>query len=195
MAPFYKYGFFCDEMSLVLAFVLGTGFGFFLERAGFGSARKLAAQFYLYDMSVFKVMFTAIVTALLGVTYLGWLGWLDLSLVYLVPTHLVPQIVGGLVLGVGFVVGGYCPGTSVASLATGRVDGFVYAFGIGAGTLVYAEVYPAIKDFVNSNDMGQVTLPEVLHLPWGLIVFVVVVIAVAGFSAATLVERHFGDKA
>ena len=195
MAPFYKYGFFGDEMSLILAFVLGTGFGFFLERAGFGSARKLAAQFYLYDMSVFKVMFTAIVTAMLGVTYLAWLGWLDLSLVYLVPTHLVPQIVGGLVLGVGFVVGGYCPGTSVASLATGRVDGFVYAFGIGAGTLVYAEVFPWIKGFVNSNDMGQVTLPEVFDLPWGLVVFAVVLIAVAGFSAATLVERRFGDKA
>jgi uncharacterized membrane protein YedE/YeeE len=195
MAPFYKYGFFGDEMSLVLAFVLGTGFGFFLERAGFGSARKLAAQFYLYDMSVFKVMFTAIVTAMLGVTYLGWIGWLDLSLVYLVPTHLLPQIVGGLVLGVGFVVGGYCPGTSVASLATGRIDGFVYAFGIGAGTLVYAEVFPWIKGFVNSNAMGQVTLPEVFNLPWGLLVFAVVLIAVAGFSAATLVERRFGDEA
>ena len=195
MAPFYKYGFFGDEMSLVLAFVLGTGFGFFLERAGFGSARKLAAQFYLYDMSVFKVMFTAIVTAMLGVTYLGWIGWLDLGQVYLVPTFLVPQIVGGLVLGVGFVVGGYCPGTSVASLATGRVDGFVYAFGIGAGTLVYAEVFPWIKGFVNSNEMGQVTLPEVFDLPWGLLVFAIVLIAVAGFSAATLVERHFGDKA
>jgi hypothetical protein len=194
MAPFYKYGFFGDEMSLVLAFVLGTGFGFFLERAGFGSARKLAAQFYLYDMSVFKVMFTAIVTALLGVTYLGWIGWLDLSQVYLVPTYLVPQVVGGLVLGVGFVVGGYCPGTSVASLATGRVDGMVYAGGILAGTLAYAEVYPWLKGFVNSNPMGQVTLPEVLHLPWGLVVFAVVVVAVAGFSAATLVERRFEDK-
>jgi hypothetical protein len=194
MAPFYKYGFFGDEMSLVLAFVLGTGFGFFLERAGFGSARKLAAQFYLYDMSVFKVMFTAIVTAMLGVTYLGWLGWLDLGLVYLVPTHLVPQIVGGLVLGVGFVVGGYCPGTSVASLATGRIDGFVYAFGIGAGTLVYAEVFPWLKGFVNSNDMGQVTLPEVFDLPWGLVVFAVVMIAVAGFSAATFIERRIGDR-
>ncbi len=195
MAPFYKYGFFGDEMSLILAFVLGTGFGFFLERAGFGSARKLAAQFYLYDMSVFKVMFTAIVTALLGVTYLGWIGWLDLSLVYLVPTHLVPQIVGGLVLGVGFVVGGYCPGTSVASLATGRIDGFVYASGIDAGTLVYAEMFPWLKGFVNSNAMGQVTLPEVFNLSWGLLVFAVVLIAVAGFSAATLVERRFGDKA
>ena len=194
MAPFYKYGFFGDEMSLIVAFVLGTGFGFFLERAGFGSARKLAAQFYLYDMSVFKVMFTAIVTAMLGVTYLAWLGWLDLSLVYLVPTHLVPQIVGGLVLGVGFVVGGYCPGTSVASLATGRIDGFVYAFGIGAGTLVYAEVFPWIKGFVNSNEMGQVTLPEVFDLPWGLVVFAVVLIAVAGFSAATFIERRIGAR-
>ena len=188
-APLLKYGLFGDEFSLVLAFVLGVGFGFCLERAGFGSARKLAAQFYLHDMSVFKVMFTAIVTALLGVTYLGWLGWLDLSQVYLVPTHLGPQVVGGLVLGVGFVVGGYCPGTSAAAVATGRVDGMLYALGIFAGTFVYAEAYPAIKDFVNADDMGQVTLPEVLGLPWGIVVFAVVLVAVLGFWGATSVER------
>jgi len=189
MTPLFKYGFFGDEFSLLMAFAIGIGFGFFLERAGFGSARKLAAQFYLYDMSVFKVMFTAIVTALLGVTYLGWLGWLDLDLVYLVPTHLGPQLLGGLVLGVGFVVGGYCPGTSVAALATGRIDGSVYALGIFAGTLAYAEVYPAIKGFVDSDDMGQVTLPQVLGLPWGLVVFMVVLIAVLGFWGASRVER------
>jgi hypothetical protein len=194
MTPLYKYGFFGDELSLVVAFVLGIGFGFCLERAGFGSARKLAAQFYLYDMSVFKVMFTAIVTAMLGVTYLGWIGWLDLSQVYLVPTFLGPQILGGLVLGVGFVVGGYCPGTSAAAVATGRVDGMLYASGIFAGTFVYAEVYPSIKAFVNSNEMGQVTLPEVLGLPWGVIVFVVVVIAVAGFWGAGKVERWIGSR-
>lgn len=194
MTPLYKYGFFGDETSLVLAFVLGLGFGFALERAGFGSARKLAAQFYLYDMSVFKVMFTAIVTAMLGVTYLGWLGWLDLGLVYLVPTHLGPQVLGGLVLGVGFVIGGYCPGTSLAALATGRFDAVLYALGIFAGTFVYAEVYPWIKGFVNSGAMGQVTLPEVFDLPWGLVVFVVVVIAVVGFWGATLVERRLGDR-
>jgi hypothetical protein len=194
MTPLYKYGFFGEEFSLLVAFVLGLGFGFFLERAGFGSARKLAAQFYLYDMSVFKVMFTAIVTAMLGVTYLGWIGWLDLDLVYLVPTYLGPQVVGGLVLGVGFVVGGYCPGTSVAALATGRVDAMVYALGIFAGTFVYAEVYPAIKGFVNADAMGQVTLPEVFGLPWGLVVFAVVVIAVVGFWGATQIERWAGSR-
>jgi uncharacterized membrane protein YedE/YeeE len=194
MTPLFKYGLFGEEFSLLVAFVLGIGFGFCLERAGFGSARKLAAQFYLYDMSVFKVMFTAIVTAMLGVTYLGWIGWLDLGLVYLVPTHLGPQLVGGLVLGVGFVVGGYCPGTSVASLATGRIDAMVYALGIFAGTFVYAEVYPAIKEFVNADAMGQVTLPEVLGLPYGLVVFAVVVIAVVGFWGATKVERWVGGR-
>jgi hypothetical protein len=193
-APFFKFGAFGDEMSLLVAFVLGLGFGFFLERAGFGSARKLAAQFYLYDMSVFKVMFTAIVTAMLGVTYLGWIGWLDLDLVYLVPTYLGPQVVGGLVLGVGFVVGGYCPGTSVAALATGRVDAMVYVLGIFAGTFVYAEVYPAIKGFVNADAMGQVTLPEVSGLPWGLVVFAVVVIALVGFWGATKIERWAGSR-
>jgi hypothetical protein len=193
-APLLKYGFFGDELSLILAFALGIAFGFFLERAGFGSARKLAAQFYLYDMSVFKVMFTAIVTALLGVTYLGWIGWLDLGQVYLVPTHLGPQLLGGLVLGIGFVIGGYCPGTSVAALATGRVDGVVYALGIGAGTFAYAEVYPALKEFADSGAMGQVTLPEVLNLPWGVVVFAVVVMAVVGFWAATLIERRAGDR-
>ncbi len=83
-APFYKFGAFGDEASPVVAFVIGIGFGFFLERAGFGSARKLVSQFYLTDLAVFKVMFTAIVTAMLGVFYLSWVGFLDLSLVYLV---------------------------------------------------------------------------------------------------------------
>ncbi|NJD32598.1 MAG: sulfurtransferase [Gammaproteobacteria bacterium] len=194
MTPLYKYGFFGDEMSLIVAVLLGIGFGFCLERAGFGSARKLAAQFYLYDMSVFKVMFTAIVTALLGVTYLGWIGWLDLSQVYLVPTYLAPQIVGGLVLGVGFVVGGYCPGTSAAAVATGRIDGMVYALGIFAGTFVYAEAYPAIKGFVNATPMGQVTLPQVFDIPWGVLVFAVVLMAVLGFWGATRVERWIGSR-
>ena len=111
-APFFKYGMFGDEVSLIVAFMIGIGFGFFLERAGFGNAKKLAAQFYFTDMSVLKVMFSAIVTAMLGVYYLSVIGWVDLSMVYLTPTNILPQIVGGLLLGFGFVIGGYCPGTS-----------------------------------------------------------------------------------
>jgi hypothetical protein len=191
-ATFYKYGLFGDEVSLVVAFVVGVGFGFFLERAGFGSARKLVAQFYLTDLAVFKVMFTAIVTALLGVTYLGWMGILDVDLVYLVPTFPAPQLVGGLVLGIGFVIGGYCPGTSVAATATGRLDGVAYLLGLVAGTVIYAESYGGIKDLVNAGAMGAATLPEALGMSWGPVVFGVVVVAVAGFYGATAIERRLG---
>ncbi len=194
MAPLYKYGLFGDEASLLVAFLVGIGFGFFLERAGFGSARKLVAQFYLTDLAVFKVMFTAIVTAMLGVTYLGWMGVLDLGQVYLVPTYVWPQIVGGLVLGVGFVVGGYCPGTSVAAMATGKIDGLVYALGVAGGSLVFAEGFSFLKGFYAAGGMGSLTLPQAFHLPYGLVVFLVVLMALVGFAAAGAVERRFGAR-
>ncbi len=194
MAPLLKYGVFGPETSLVVAFAIGLGFGFFLERAGFGSARKLVSQFYLDDLAVFKVMFTAILTAMLGVTYLSWIGFLDLSLVYLVPTHLWPQIVGGLVLGAGFVVGGYCPGTALAATATGRVDGLVYGAGIYAGTLAFAEAYPLIRRFHESGSLGQITIPQYFNLPYGLVVFVVVLMAIGGFAGAGWLEQRMARR-
>jgi len=192
-APFFKFGMFGDETSLVVAFLIGIGFGFFLERAGFASARKLVAQFYLTDLAVFKVMFTAIVTAMLGVTYLAWMDVLDLSLVYLTPTFVVPQIVGGLVLGAGFVIGGYCPGTSVASIATGKLDAVMFALGLLGGTLGFAAMSSHIQGFFASTSMGQLTIPGASGLPYGVIVFGVVVMAVAGFYGAGLIERRFAS--
>ena len=192
--PLYKYGMFGDETSLIVAFVIGIGFGFFLERAGFGSARKLAAQFYFTDMSVLKVMFSAIVTAMLGIYYLSILGIVDLSLVYLTPTNILPQVAGGLLLGFGFVIGGYCPGTSCVSASTGRIDGFVYLFGVIAGIIVFGEFFPLVTGFYNSTPMGQVTLPALLNIPYGLIVFAVVLIAVGAFMAAEWGEKRMAKK-
>jgi hypothetical protein len=194
-APFYKLGAFGDETSLIVAFLIGIGFGFFLERAGFGSAKKLVSQFYLNDLAVFKVMFTAIVTAMLGVTYLSWAGFLDLSLVYLVPTYWVAQVVGGLLLGVGFVVGGYCPGTSIAATATGKIDGLVFVLGFAAGTLAFALAFPLVKGLYAAGDIGTKTLPQVLGIPYGILVFGVVLMAVGGFMGATWVERKMAASA
>ena len=195
MTPLAKYGAFGDEMGLVMAFIIGIGFGFFLERAGFGSAKKLVSQFYLDDLAVFKVMFTAIVTAMLGVTYLAWMGVLDLSLVYMTPTWLWPQIVGGLVLGVGFAIGGYCPGTSMAATATGRIDGLVYVLGLVFGTVVFAEMFPLLKGFFYSGSYGQQTLPGVLGLSYGVVVFAVVLMAIGGFAGAGWLEKRFARPA
>lgn len=194
IAPLAKLGYFGDDTGLVIAFVIGIGFGFFLERAGFGSAKKLVAQFYLRDLAVFKVMFSAIVTAMLGVTYLAWAGVLDLELVYLVPTYWVAQLVGGLVLGAGFVIGGYCPGTSIASAATGRIDGIVFVLGFAAGTFGFAAASPLLSGLLSAGELGPTTLPEALGVSHGLIVFAVVAIAVAGFAGASWIEKHMAAR-
>ncbi|MDH7604328.1 MAG: YeeE/YedE thiosulfate transporter family protein [Melioribacter sp.] len=194
MMPYYKFDYFSFDFSLVIAFIIGIGFGFSLERGGFGNARILAAQFYFYNMRVLKVMFTAIITAMLGLFYLTWIGWLDLSLVYLTDTYVLPQIIGGLLLGIGFVIGGYCPGTSVVSAATGRYDGMVYLLGMFFGIFVFGEVFPLIEEFYNSTPMGKITLQEFLGLSHGMIVFLVVIMALGAFAAAEWSEKVMTKK-
>lgn len=194
MMPFYKFGFFGLDLSLIIAFVIGIGFGFALERGGFGNARILAAQFYFYNMRVLKVMFSAIVTAMLGLFYFAWIGWLDLSLVYTTDTYLLPQIAGGLILGIGFVIGGYCPGTSVVSAATGRTDGIIYVLGIFFGIFVFGEMFPWLENFYNSTPMGRVTLYDYFGLSYGMVVFLVVVMALGAFAAGEWAERTMFKK-
>lgn len=192
--PLYKFDLFGLDISLIIAFVIGIGFGFMLERGGFGSARILAAQFYLGNMRVLKVMFTAIVTAMLGVYFLSVFGYMDLSLIYISNTYLIPQVLGGLFLGVGFVIGGYCPGTSMVAFSTGKIDGLVYVFGVIAGIFVFGEMFPLITEFYYSSDMGSVTLPSYFGLTYGLVVFLVVIMAIGAFVAAKWSEKKFADR-
>lgn len=179
------------DSSLWLAILIGIGMGFFLERAGFGSAKKLAAQFFLYDMTVFKVMFTAIVTAMVGIFLLSSTGFLDLDQVSMVGTFVWPQVIGGLILGVGFVVGGYCPGTSVVACATGKLDAMVFAGGLIVGMFIFGEMYPSVQRFVNSSSLGKQTLYEYFNIPYGLVVLVVIAMALGGFRVAAIIEKKF----
>ncbi|MBS1215840.1 MAG: Rhodanese domain protein [Proteobacteria bacterium] len=194
IAPIASHAGLTDTQGFVAALVLGVFFGFFLERAGFANARKLAAVFYFYDMAVLKVMFSAIVTAAVGLWALGAVGVLDLSEIYLVPTHVIPQFVGGLILGVGFVVGGYCPGTSVTGMATGRLDAFAYSAGILGGLAVYGETYPAIEAFTQWTDLGEITFPDLLGIPRGILVALVVIGAGLAFVGASKLEQAFASR-
>jgi uncharacterized membrane protein YedE/YeeE len=118
-----------DQLNLVVALVLGIGFGFALEQAGFSSSRRLAGVFYGYDFTVLRVFFTAAITAMSGVLLLGYFGFLDTEAIFVNPTWLFPAIVGGAIMGVGFVLGGYCPGTSVCAAAIGKIDAMFFVGG------------------------------------------------------------------
>ena len=179
--------------ELGLALLLGLGFGFSLERAGFGSARKLTAVFYLYDMAVVKVMFTAIVTAMTGLFLLAAGGLMDLSELYLEPTSYAAQALGGLIFGAGFIVGGYCPGTSLAAAATGRRDGWAFMGGMLAGVWAYAEWTPGIEAWIKAGSRGELTLPMLTGIDMGIWVLAFVAfLAFAGWGMGRLEQRFAG---
>ena len=175
---------------LLAAFGIGVAFGAVLERAGLGDARKLTAQFRLTDLTVFKVMFTAIVTAMLGLVWLERLGVVDTARLAISPTWLLPQAVGGLVFGVGFVAGGYCPGTSCVAAAAGRLDALATLGGIALGTLLFGAALPLLEPLYRATPLGTVTLPEVFGFARGTVVLAVVVAALAAFAAAGRIERR-----
>jgi len=170
--------------DLVVAVAIGFAFGVALERAGLGSARKLTGQFFLRDFTVFKVMFTAIVTAILGLFWLGRFGIIDLSRLYVPETFLLPQVAGGLIFGAGFALAGLCPGTSCVAAASGRGDGAAVVGGLFAGVLVTGLAFPALRAFYETGAHGAWTLPQLLQAPYGLVVFGVVAVALLGFAAA-----------
>ena len=172
------------------ALLIGIAFGFCLERAGLGDARKLAGQFYLADFTVLKVMFSAIVTAMLGAFWLARLGVLDLHAVYIPETYLVPQLAGGLLFGAGFVAAGLCPGTSCVAAASGRGDGAMVVAGMFAGVLATGLAFAPLRAFYESTARGPLTLPQLLRVPYGVVVFAVVLMALATFAGAEKLERR-----
>lgn len=173
----------------------GFFFGFMLEQAGFGNSRNLAAQFYLRDMRVLKVMFTAIITAMLLIFAADALGWVRPGALNINPTHLWPGIVGGFIFGAGFVIGGYCPGTAIVSMATLKLDGLFFVVGLLVGATVFGETVSSFQAFFDSSgNYGEVTLPQFLGLNPGLVVFLVVLMALSMFWVAERVEAYFAAR-
>ncbi len=190
-APYYDMAS-SSWQGLTAAVAIGAMFGWFLERGGLGSARKLAGQFYLTDMTVLKVMFSAIVTAMLGLFWLAWMGLLDLSRVYVPETFILPQVLGGVVFGAGFVLAGLCPGTSCVAAATGRRDGVAVVAGMLAGVVVFAEAYPLLRGLYESGSRGSLTLPQAFGISHGAVVFAIAAMAIGAFRIAEWFEQRAG---
>jgi len=185
-----------NELNLVIAFLLGTGFGVTLEQAGFSSSRKLAGVFYGYDFTVLRVFFTAAVTAMSGVLLLGYFGLLDLDVIFVNPTWLAPAIVGGAIMGAGFILGGYCPGTSLCAAAIGKVDAMFFVLGGAIGVFGFGEFYGFYKGFYESTSLGDIKVFDSIGVSQGLFAFLLIAVAVAAFAVTTLIEKKVaGDAA
>lgn len=183
-----------EEFSLVIALFLGIGFGFILEQAGFSSTKKLVGLFYGYDFTVLRVFFTAGVTAMGGVLLLGHYGLLDLSVIYVNPTFLKSALVGGAIMGVGFIIGGFCPGTSICALAIGKLDALAFVFGAILGVFAFAEGFPLVKNLYEANNMGMLKISTFFGISDITFGFMLAAMAIMAFVATWLIENKVNKR-
>ncbi len=189
MAPFDPVAILGKPLGYLVFVLFGMGFGASLEIAGFGLAHKLVGQFYFKDQTVFKTMFTSVLVAMVLIFFTTGMGWLDYDRIFVPPTYFWPGVLGGLLLGFGIIIGGYCPGTSMVSSASGHLDGIFFVAGVMAGGLLFGSVVDGFWEFYNSSFMGRFTLPEWLGLPTGVVVFGAVVMGILLVWGSDTIEK------
>jgi len=194
MGPLYPQELLSSEYNLLIGFLIGIGFGFLLEAAGFTSTRKLAGVFYGYDATVIKVFFTAALTALIGLFILHFMGWIDLTATFFPKTFWIPTLIGGAIMGGGFVIGGFCPGTSLSAAATGKIDAMVFIAGVLIGIFGFIFTYDSWAGLRKSGNMGAVNITEWLGINEGVFIFLFVVIAAITFVVFQRWQDHWKEK-
>jgi len=182
---------FPEWLNLTIALIIGVGFGFSLEQAGFSSSRKLAGMFYGYDTTVIKVFFIAAIVALVGSQIMSYLGLLDLSKIYVNEYYPPAAIIGGIIMGAGFVMGGFCPGTGISALSIGKIDAMFFLVGGFFGAFLFAESWPLIGGFANSGYRGPVKINELLGISSSLFTLLLIIVASGMFWLAEKAEQKF----
>ena len=188
IGPIISSGIISPAWDNLFAVILGMGFGFALESSGFSSSRKIIGTFFGYDFVVVKVFFTAAIVASLGLLYLSYMGLVDYSLLYIQPTFLTSAIVGGIIMGIGFAMGGFCPGTSLCATAVGRIDGLVFFGGMFIGVFLFSESFPLFENMYYSGSMGSKMINTVLGISPELFTFLLILMAIGMFYGAGWVQ-------
>ncbi len=195
IAPFVETGVISETVNLWLAVPIGFFFGLGLYHAGFTDCRKIAQAFYLKDVGVPVVMFSAIITGMLGLWFLILIGFLDPQKMYFLPTYLLPMAIGGLLFGIGMVIGGFCPGTAVGAIATGRVDAVVFVLGFLIGSMVFGDLFPVWGEFYNSDYRGVFRLDQLFGVELGPMILIMVALSIAGSLLMRAGQHYFwGDS-
>ena len=152
----------------LLGLVFGISFGFLLQKGGVGQYDVLVGALLLRDFTVFKIMLSAILVGMVGVLTLHRLGLVKL---HIKPLRYGPNIIGGLIFGVGFGLSGYCPGTGAVAVVQGNYDAIFVILGLIAGSYGYAQVSESLSGTVMKwGDRGKRTLVDVIPAPRSFVI-------------------------
>lgn len=188
--PLLPMGVIGQGWDMVIALLIGMAFGYVLESSGFSSSRKLAGVFYGYDFTVLRVFMTAAITAMLGLLYFSYMGWIDFSMIYINQTFLYSTLIGGVIMGLGFIMGGFCPGTSMCAVAIGKIDAMVFTGGMFIGILIFSEAFPLIENLYYGNSLGSAMVYDILGLSPGVFAFLLIIVALIAFVITTWIQKR-----
>ena len=132
-------------MNIILAIILGMFFGFALQRVGATNPQNIINMLRLKDLHLMKAILFAIGVSSTLLFLLMNMGIIDSGHLS-VKSSYFGVVIGGLLLGLGFAIAGYCPGTAFSALADGRKDALIFVFGGLLGALLYTLVYGSIKE-------------------------------------------------
>ncbi|MBU1096396.1 MAG: YeeE/YedE family protein [Bacteroidetes bacterium] len=177
------------NLNFIVALAIGLFFGIILEQAGFSTSKKLVGLFYGYDFTVLRVFFTAGLVAMIGIMGLEHYGLIDINLVYINPTFLWSAIIGGLIMGLGFVLGGFCPGTSVCAAAIGKIDAIIFIAGAFFGVIIFAEGYPIFEPLYKAANLGNPRIFETLGMSQNIFAFILILFALFAFWFSSIIEN------
>ncbi len=194
IGPLVKNGIISGSVNTIFAVLIGMLFGYALQRSGFTNSKKIAGAFYMKDVDVPVVMFSAIITASIGLWGMSLLGLIDLGNFYFLPSFLLPMIAGGFIFGIGMAVGGFCPGTSIASMMTGKIDAMVFIGGFLLGSLLFGDLYPIWDKFYNSSANGVWRIDELLNINVGLAILLVTLLGIFGSLGMRKLQYKFWGK-
>jgi hypothetical protein len=126
---------------------------------------------------------------MIGVLYMDYLGYVDMSQLYVHPTYLWGAIIGGVIMGVGFVAGGFCPGTSLCAVAIGKIDAIVYVVGIMIGVFIFSELFSIFEPIYDGYFYGNITLMDTFGFSAYWIVFIFAIIAIVAFVVTSFIHK------
>jgi hypothetical protein len=189
MGPLTYFGEISTEWNYVIAIFIGMAFGYIMEASGFSSSRKLVGVFYGYDFAVLRVFFTATLVAMIGLLYMSYFGWIDYKVLYVHPTFIYSASIGGVIMGLGFITGGFCPGTSLCAVAIGKLDGWVFTGALFLGIFVYSLLYPLIEPYYLAQNLGHITVTEYFDISPAWFAFFFTLIAVAMFFVTNIIRK------